>query len=62
MKYVNICSSWLFSNCQLPNLFVEAWNLCSSVIVNGCDITSMNCDIRNSEVLSIIDVENSSWY
>jgi len=22
----------------------------------------MNCDIKNSEVLSIIDVENSSWY
>jgi len=25
-------------------------------------MTSMNCDIENSEVLSILDVENSSWY
>jgi len=22
----------------------------------------MNCDINNSEVLSILDAENSSWY
>ena len=52
----------MFSNCQLPDLFVEAWNLCSSVTANCCDITSMNCDIKNSEVLSILDVEKSSWY
>ena len=50
----------LLSNCQLPDLFVEAWNLCSSVILNCCDITSMNCDIKNSEVLSILDVKTSS--
>jgi len=34
----------------------------SSVIANCCDITSLNCDIKNSNVLSILDVENSSWY
>jgi len=39
-------------NCELADLFVEAWNLCSSVIVNCCDII-------NSEVLRILDVENS---
>jgi len=49
----------LFSN-QLLDLFVEAWNLCSNVIVNCSDVTSINCDINNSEVLSILDVENSS--
>jgi len=43
-------------------MFVEAWNLCSNVIVNCCDITIMNCDVKNSEVLSFIDVENWSWY
>jgi len=44
-------------NCQLPDLFVEAWKyLCSSVIVNCADITSMNCDIKISEVSSILDV------
>jgi len=47
-------------HCQLPDLFVKAWNLCYSVTVNCCDITSMNCDIKNSGVLSILDVENSS--
>ena len=52
---VHDCSQY-----QLPDLFLEAWNLCSNVIVNCCDITSMNCDIKNSEVLSILDVENSS--
>jgi len=46
--------------CQQPDLFVEASNICSNVIVNCCDITNMNCDIKNSEVLSIVDVENSS--
>ena len=38
---------------ELPDLFVEAWNLCYSVTVNCFDI-------RNSEVLSILDVEDSS--
>jgi len=46
--------------CQLPDLFVEAWNLSCGVIVNCCDIKSMNCDIKNSEISSILDVENSS--
>jgi len=23
---------------------------------------NMNCDIKNSEVLNILEVENSSWY
>ena len=41
--------------CALSDLFVEAWNLCASVIVNCFDI-------RNSEVLSILDIDNSSWY
>jgi len=50
----------LLSNCQLPDLFAEAWNRCSSAFVNCSEITSMNRDIKNSEVLSIIDVENSS--
>ena len=45
--------------CQLPDLFAEAWNLCSSVIVNCSDITSMNCDIKISDVLSILDV--TAW-
>jgi len=35
---------------QLPDLFLKALNLSSSVIVNCCDITSMNCDIENSKV------------
>ena len=35
--------------CQLPDLFVEAWNFCSSVTVNCCKIMSMNCDIKNSD-------------
>ena len=48
------------NNCQLPDLFVEAWNLASSVIVKCCDTTNMNCDIKNLEVLNILDVENSS--
>jgi len=52
----------LLSNYQLPDLFLEALNLSSSVIVNCRDITSMNCDIKNSEVLRTLDVENSSWY
>ena len=42
--------------CQLPDLFAEAWNLCFSVIINCCDITSMNCDIKNADGLSILDV------
>jgi len=42
--------------CQLSDQFVEAWNLCSSVIVNCSDITSMNCDIKISDVFSILDV------
>jgi len=49
MNSAIIWSSWLFSNCQLPDLFAEAWNLCSSVIVNCSDITSI---YKNSEVLS----------
>jgi len=32
--------------CQLPDLFIEAWNVCSGVTVNCCDITSINCDIN----------------
>ena len=60
IKYAIICSSRLFYNCQLPDLFVETWNICSSVITNSCDITIMNCDIKTSEVLSILDVENWS--
>jgi len=24
---------------------------------NGCDVMSMNCDIKNSEALNILDVE-----
>ena len=43
-------------------MFVEAWNIYPSVTLNWYDKTSMNCDIKNSEVLSIIDVKNSSWY
>jgi len=38
---------------ELRDLFAEAWNLCSSVIVN-------RFGIKNSELLSILDVENSS--
>ena len=49
-------------DCQLSDLFREAWNLRTTIIVYGkcCDIMSMNCDIKNSEVLNILDVENSS--
>jgi len=48
-----------------PDLFGEAWNVRFTVIVNTqelFDIMSMNCDIKNSEVLNILEVENSSWY
>jgi len=42
-------------------MFVEEWNLCSSVLVKRCDTTSMNCDIKNSGVLSILDSHHGSF-
>jgi len=45
IKSAIIWTSWLFSNYELPDLFAEAWNICS----NHC------FDIRKSEVLIILD-------
>ena len=43
-KIYNYLQFIVVLNCQPLDLFVEAWNLCSNVIVNCCGITSMNCD------------------
>jgi len=54
---------------QLPDLFVKALNLYSSVIANCCDTTSMNCDINNSKILWVfltprtrVDIKHDSQY